>query len=146
MIRVGSIILACLIALAFAALCGIRWLRTIELQRGGGSVSPNGQFLASINGVYKEDFWGYKKEYYKFQIVPKKKNYPDGTNYEWELEPVCSISIMNPEDQKLLMYRGTSPFPSRWSPDSSRLEIDALGSTIILYTTRKAEQGAAANP
>lgn len=143
MIRNVAIILG---SLLFLAVVGFGLLRAIHvgsypLRQGGASISPDKQYLAELEGVYDEDFWGNKLEHYRFRIFPKKKIYPDGSNYEWELQPLAELSVNLPLGQPLIMSRGTPPFPSRWSTDSSSLEIDYYQSKITLYAKKIGRTG-----
>lgn len=126
-----------LVLVAFLAICAtiirLYVIAPYPFYQGGGMTSPDGQFMASIRGVYDETFWGRKSEYYQIAIYYRKAVYPDGTNHKWETYPRKKLIIQKPDNTELRMYRGSSPFPCRWL-ENGRFEVDFFSETIIVST------------
>jgi len=58
-----------------------RWWNILPYPMGGGQHrdSPDGRYEARASTLYDEDFWGYKKHYYEFSIMPKASTIPAQT-------------------------------------------------------------------
>ena len=99
-----------------------RCIEVAPYPMGGGQYleSPDGKVEAHASSLYDEDFWGYSRSYYEFQLCLKGS-----------MRPVTTVQMDH--------FPGKPPFPMRsdkeiitWSPDSSKATFTFQGVALTL--------------
>ena len=106
-----------------------RWWHIFPGPMGGGQyhASPNGNYEAQASALSCEDFWGHKKDYYEFRVVPKGSYTP------------IKIVRMDILAEDTFFDMRTTNRIIHWADDSKSVAFAFLDKEIIIHL----EQGVA---
>jgi hypothetical protein len=116
------IIILLVALLLFGGAAVYRCIQVAPYPAGGGQYleSPDGKLEAHASSLYDEDFWGYSRSYYEFQLVPKGSTRPIKTVRMDHLTGKPAFPMRN--DKKIIA----------WSPDSSEATFTFQGVALTL--------------